>query len=761
MNDTLPPASLPPTVFAELRNVDPFYRKDLRKRNGRQRVLTTTLTPSDKTAAVVTSMVPYDIEYGGTRYSGLVLSDGRYLWCLYHSGSAVTQTANLYDAGSGNSGSRWRGFNHKGVCYLTNAAHAVLALRVTAGPVFNIIESGVRTPTTAQATSFGTPGEINSWSVSGTARYTAGQIVYIRVSFYNANAAVEGNPSAVSTDADSIGTWKVTVQAAEDDIRIPVPARSTLGLTETNGEDWYVRIYVSPAASAAYASTDLYLDGEVDLHATNVTNYYLGSSGVSDDEAMSRTSESIWTWPGDEDGNPRIERDTPPICKCMAFYANRGWYGGAGTAVSPHGALPRNYIAFSEYDTPENVAYTDQQSQHWNGTHVPTRGDVNALTYAADRLIVLSANDAFSVWGSEPKFSLSEAITGHGCTGPDAAGCGSDAAFYLSRDGVYAFVSASIQSITHDVLDTAYAALDSDGLAYGVVVYYPEKRQVWCFARSSGATVQDTALVYQLGPEGGGWVVMDGIWATIASTARNVHENTSTEYLYALHSFTDGDALACSILYLMDAGDNDGGLDVAGAMDGGTRTGTVTSASSTTITDSGASFYNTGAKLKGAALWVTDANGGNAQLRYITTNNGTQLTVNAAWDTNPSAGWLYHVGGIHQKIVTPAMTALGDGWLYVVVSGVQMEIDRMSYTDDAVVYVYPLIDRASSIVTGETKATANIGNATIGDWPVAAFTSGLTTRAGEAQVVIESYQGDRPVRIRKIAVPYEILPMRR
>lgn len=83
----------------------------------------------------------------------------------------------------------------------------------------------------------------------------------------------------------------------------------------------------------------------------------------------------------------------------------------------------------------------------------------------------------------------------------------------------------------------------------------------------------------------------------------------------------------------------------------GTVTGNPTSSTSTTLTDSGASFYITDDGLAG--VWVSViSSSGVKQSRRITSNTGTALTISTAWDTNPDSTYTYYVGAIEVDVKT-------------------------------------------------------------------------------------------------------------
>jgi len=82
----------------------------------------------------------------------------------------------------------------------------------------------------------------------------------------------------------------------------------------------------------------------------------------------------------------------------------------------------------------------------------------------------------------------------------------------------------------------------------------------------------------------------------------------------------------------------------------GTVTGNPTSATSTTLTDTGATFNTTNDGLAG--VWVTVDCSGTVQQRQITSNTATVLTVGTAWDSNPTTSCDYYAGYIYFDIIT-------------------------------------------------------------------------------------------------------------
>lgn len=85
----------------------------------------------------------------------------------------------------------------------------------------------------------------------------------------------------------------------------------------------------------------------------------------------------------------------------------------------------------------------------------------------------------------------------------------------------------------------------------------------------------------------------------------------------------------------------------ADGVDSGTKKGTVTSATSSTLTDSTATFNTTGAGLKGRYVYAIDSLG-TIQRRRIGSNTGTVLTLDTSltWSITPTSSFTYVIGGI-------------------------------------------------------------------------------------------------------------------
>jgi hypothetical protein len=132
----------------------------------------------------------------------------------------------------------------------------------------------------------------------------------------------------------------------------------------------------------------------------------------------------------------------------------------------------------------------------------------------------------------------------------------------------------------------------------------------------------------------------DGWRAIDAASLCSVEDSTGVPYLYC-------GGYKGQVSRWWDA-DNDGAA-------AGTVSGTVTSATSTTLTCSTATFDTTGGKLIERYVTVYDPGLTTIQRRRVTSNTGTVLTVDSAWTTTPASTWTFIVGN--------SAFSLDSGWM--------------------------------------------------------------------------------------------------
>lgn len=115
--------------------------------------------------------------------------------------------------------------------------------------------------------------------------------------------------------------------------------------------------------------------------------------------------------------------------------------------------------------------------------------------------------------------------------------------------------------------------------------------------------------------------IYPSVWGAFHTGRLKLYLGSSNGYAYETNSSTGNDGVTA-----------------------GTETGTLSAATSTTITDSAASFRTTGDGLLGIPATVQDSTGA-YQTQEVTSNTGTAITT-ASWSTTPSIGQTYYVGAI-------------------------------------------------------------------------------------------------------------------
>lgn len=201
----------------------------------------------------------------------------------------------------------------------------------------------------------------------------------------------------------------------------------------------------------------------------------------------------------------------------------------------------------------------------------------------------------------------------------------------------------------------------------------------------------------------------------------------------------------------------------------GTVTGTVTAATSTTLTDAAAAFYTTGSGLVGVPVAVQDPTTGLWQWRRILSNTATVLTLDTtngtAWSTTPSVAWPYVVAGIEWWQLSPWM----DGGTPLVRKRLQwLELQTKPTADDIAVNVVLRFDDNSGTVEDRTIAMTALTNAAL--WGVALWGTGIWSaisrrgrkvRVGRAcdsvQMALGNYQPDEPVIVTGFAMGADVL----
>lgn len=126
-------------------------------------------------------------------------------------------------------------------------------------------------------------------------------------------------------------------------------------------------------------------------------------------------------------------------------------------------------------------------------------------------------------------------------------------------------------------------------------------------------------------------------------------------------------------------------------IESGTVTGSATAGTSTTLTDSAATFNTTGDGLKG--LWVYIDND-TPEFRQITSNTGTAITVSSAFTTTPAADDVYYIAYIRTSMyskkysmdVIPNLSTVYKLYLFFTPSSMSIKLNLFGFNnweDDA------------------------------------------------------------------------------
>jgi hypothetical protein len=201
----------------------------------------------------------------------------------------------------------------------------------------------------------------------------------------------------------------------------------------------------------------------------------------------------------------------------------------------------------------------------------------------------------------------------------------------------------------------------------------------------------------------------------------------------------------------------------------GTVSGTATAGASTTLTDSGASFYTTGAGLAGVPVAVQDPATGLWQWRRIASNTGTVLTLDTingtAWADTPAATWHYVVGGIEWWQMTPWMDG---GAPLVRKRAAWLELQTKPSRDDINVSVsIRFDDNSGAIGDRDVSLTADTNGSLWGTalWGTATWstTSRRSRKVRVArtftslQMALGNYEPDQPVIVTGFAIGADLL----
>lgn len=322
---------------------------------------------------------------------------------------------------------------------------------------------------------------------------------------------------------------------------------------------------------------------------------------------------------------------------------------GASYAITP--GISRNQWSWSKAGEPEYFPTANSTNVYESDGDEPTGTFVlGGILYATKRSHVYAmvfANDPNPITGDG---GIYPALHHRGATNNRCIVVAGTVAYILDEKGIYAFDGASASEIDTPVnrliVPSTEGSTERVSWPYRELfhgVYDPKRNRVLFFVCIGTDTRPKHAFTYD---------ILRQRWSL-------------EEYQQAITSsgvMEDADGKMRAWV-----GDENGfiwALGVSGSVDGSppegssTVRGTVTSSTSTTITDSSATFYTTGDSLKGVPLYILGGTGA-GQWRIISQNTATQLTVSSAWTTTPDTTSTYLVGAVESILRTKWFPSVG------------------------------------------------------------------------------------------------------
>ena len=314
-------------------------------------------------------------------------------------------------------------------------------------------------------------------------------------------------------------------------------------------------------------------------------------------------------------------------------YEDRLWAGnGAGTSRLQY--TERFTLADFYSENYVDVAYGDGDE---------LTGGI-ALT---DRALVFKKKSIWQVVVSGGEPVVDEFNVGIGCVQHATIVKGGNALYWLAEGGIYRLPlplgSGGLENVTRQNWRDYFEGMDNQDYEACSAVWDPIGMRYIL-----SLTVADTRYVMVFHAETGAVALWD---ADISGFLYN-----SGDYRGVYCGFK-------GYVAKLDDGENDGGNPYGFSHE---YSGTVTSATSTTLTDSTQTFqtsfaavsWTSSAHLGGLVntqITIADANGENEETKTIIANTGTQITVDSAWTTTPDSTWTYRLGPIYAHWRSPLM----------------------------------------------------------------------------------------------------------
>lgn len=326
----------------------------------------------------------------------------------------------------------------------------------------------------------------------------------------------------------------------------------------------------------------------------------------------------------DENGVPSIEK--PEAAQHVTEHRGRAFLANLDGATSD-----LRWSRILEFTQFENYDEARRSIKKNDGT------EITGIVSWRGSLVIFKNRSIYVMNGSDDqaRFEVQPMVLGVGARAPRSiVATENDILFLSESDGVYAFnlrdgIRRVSMPIDGDFASLAWSLTDAFCAGYDRV-----NKQYLISVAPYGVTTNTKTHVLNL--DTGAWGRFEFGMGVIKPTCYGEMRNAAGELSLYLGS-TNGYA------YEMNTSTGADGVT------SGTKTGAVTSSADTThVTVSGATFLNTDDKLKGlSATLVTTA--GDVETREIDTNSGTEITVTSAFTVTRVGSTLY-IGAIQAML---------------------------------------------------------------------------------------------------------------
>lgn len=334
-----------------------------------------------------------------------------------------------------------------------------------------------------------------------------------------------------------------------------------------------------------------------------------------------------------------------------AYSPYQGYAGPSRFGFELNGAL---WLGNQE-DNPSRLVYTepDRLGAFYSDNYIdlaPGDGDVLTAGYALNnRGYVFKRRSIWLVTGAGSTVQAQRIAQGVGCVQQATLAPTGTHLYFLSETGIWRIGlqdGGGLEPVSPPAWRSTFEAMNHTDWEYCWGVWDPTSRRYLLGIHwdPSAANTTPTRAMVVYHEETGALARWDldgtaGAYIPRQNSDRSLGDERYPALVVGLRNH----------VCVLERGQSDGGY-VDGSL---TLTGTATGGSATTLVNSGAGW--TANKLANLEVTVWDADGANEQTRVIAYNDSTTITVTAAWDSNPGAGWTYHLGAIAAYWTSPRM----------------------------------------------------------------------------------------------------------